>query len=258
MVLLVHGLGEFLEIWSFNIIALSEHFTVYAIDLPGHGLSEEPKQPYTASYSIKFIADFMKAMKIQYASLVGRSLGASICLNFALDFPDKVSKLVLVSCGGFNSKIPLTMRLAMLPLIDEVLSGPRVLINNTTVRFMMKRQFYKPQNIPEEWINTLVEYLRMPKRRATIRNIIRSAVATPINQSRMAFINKLSLLKTPTLFIHGVQDRVVPIDHARNNSSLIPRARLEAFEECGHNPQIDKAPEFNRVVVEFLGPNGIG
>ena len=98
-ILLVHGLGEFLEIWISNIAGLSQKFTVYAMDLPGHGLSEKTREDYTLGFSVNFIAKFMKAAGLHKVNLVGHSLGGAICVGFAMNFPDKVDNLVLVSTG---------------------------------------------------------------------------------------------------------------------------------------------------------------
>jgi len=105
-ILLIHGFGEFLEVWGYNISPLSEHFTVYALDLPGHGLSEEPRADYTLDYAARFVADFMKTLEIKRASLVGHSLGGLLCLKIAIDFPDRVDKLILVDSAGLSNRWP--------------------------------------------------------------------------------------------------------------------------------------------------------
>ena len=77
-ILLIHGLGEFLDVWWFNIEPLSKHCLVYAMDLPGHGLSDKPPINYTLPFATKFISDFMQALGIERAHLIGHSLGAAI------------------------------------------------------------------------------------------------------------------------------------------------------------------------------------
>lgn len=253
--LLVHGLGEFAEMWSSNISELGEHFTVYAVDLPGNGMSQETNQNYDFDFCVKFITDFMEALEIPSTCLAGRSLGASISLQLAIDFPDKVNNLVLVSMGGFTSKMPLSYRLTTLPLLGHILLGPTLLVGKTTVKFGMRRQFYNPETVPEEWITNAVKYLRMPKRNNTIRSFIKSITKVSDGQTKVSIIDKLRFLQIPALMIHGRQDKVIPIEHAHNNVGLLPNTRLEIFEQCAHNPQIEKAPQFNKMLLDFLKPN---
>ena len=57
---------------------------------------------------------------------------------------------------------------------------------------------------------------------------------------------------SPVVLIHGAQDRVIPVENARNACKLLPQARLEVFEKCGHVPHLEKATEFNEAVIAFL------
>ena len=256
-VLLIHGLGEFLETWAYNIDSLSKHFTVCAVDLPGHGHSEQSKGDYTIDYCVGFVVDFMEVMGIKHVSLVGRSMGGPICLMIGIDFPDKVNKIILVSSGGFDENVPLAYRLALLPVLGDIMLGPAVLVNSSTVRLAMRRQFYNSNSVPDEWIQVACEYLKLSNRNETIRNIIRSnASLTSKKPKEKAIVtDKISLLNTPTLIVHGMQDNLVSVEQARDAASIIPDAQLKLLAECGHNPQIEKAPEFNELVLSFLKTN---
>ena len=101
-VILLHGFGEFLESWAFNIDPLSEHYRVYALDLPGHGLSEKPAIDYSLPAAVKFIAAFMQAVGIGRASLIGHSIGGLIRLKTAISSPDRVDKIIPVDSVGLK------------------------------------------------------------------------------------------------------------------------------------------------------------
>jgi pimeloyl-ACP methyl ester carboxylesterase len=60
-------------------------------------------------------------------------------------------------------------------------------------------------------------------------------------------------MTVPTLIVHGLQDRVIPVDVAWTMVGLLPRADLHVFSECGHWTQIERAGTFNTVVGDFLG-----
>ena len=86
-VLLLHGFGEFLESWVFNIDPLSEHYRVYALDLPGHGLSETV-EPYTLDQISEVL---IKAIPESSFNVLGWSLGDSVALTMAYNFPQRVN-----------------------------------------------------------------------------------------------------------------------------------------------------------------------
>ena len=66
-------------------------------------------------------------------------------------------------------------------------------------------------------------------------------------------LDKLHLIKSPTLLIHGTRDKVIPVKYGRKAVELIPNARLKLIKKCGHCPHIEKAAEFNEAVIKFLG-----
>jgi len=253
-VLLIHGLGEFLEVWSRNIAPLGEYLSVYAVDLPGHGLSGKPLTSYTLDFASEFIVHFMQALGIEHASLVGHSLGAVVCLNLAINFREKVNRLVLVDAAGLSKKVPLSYRLTALPVLGHILLEPRLLVNKVTIRMglKMKRHFYNPDIVDEAWIDAAYRYLKGPKRNDAIVNIMRSSIKPGQMYPGASIVDKLHLVKVPTLVVHGAQDRVIPFRYAQLVCELIPDARCKVIDECGHCPQIEKAAQFNNLVAAFL------
>ena len=248
-VLLIHGFGEFLEVWHYNIAPLSEHFSVYAMDLPGHGLSGELSSNYTLDFSSEFIVHFMQAMGIKHASLVGHSLGGLLCLSVAINFPSKVDKLILVDSAGLNREAPLIYRLATLPVFGEIILKPTL---RTVVRAGMKKGFYDPNIITRDWIDLSYRYLRQPKLKHAILNLVRNNASIDGLHPELLVTDKLHLVTASTMLIHGEQDQVIPVEYARLACKLIPNVTCRIFEKCGHCPHIEKAGKFNEALIGFL------
>jgi len=249
-VLVIHGFGQFLEVWWSNIGPLSQHYQVYAMDLPGHGLSEKPAVDYTFSIVTEFIIDFMEALGIGHASLIGHSMGGSICLEGAINFPDKVDKIILVDSGSLSEKVPLLYRLCALPVLGDILVRPTT---KAGVRRGIKRAFYNPDLVTEDMVNLNYELLRKPGVKDTMLSILRSGGSISRSNPETIVTDKLHLVKVPTLLIHGAQDTVIPLEYAQNACRLIPGCELEIIDECGHCPHLEKASEFNKAVISFLG-----
>jgi len=247
VLLLFHGFAEFLETWFFNIDSLSQYYTVYAIDLPGHGLSQEPRVSYTLDFGTKFALSFMKALKIKRSTLIGHSVCGSLCLNLAIKFPDKVDRLILVGSTGLNKKeasflyrlVTLLGKFIIEPTKADVLAG-------------VKKAFYNPEVATEELVNKAYQYLIMSKTKDALLNIVRSNVDGKNIKPEVILDERLRLVSSPTLIIHGAQDRVIPVEYAYDACNLIPKARLKVLAECGHCPHIEKASEFNQAATAFL------
>jgi len=248
-VVLIHGFGEFVESWAFNIEPLSKHYQVYAVDLPGHGLSGKPKIDYSLPFAMQLATDFMQALGIDRASLIGHSMGGAICLSAAISFPEKIDKIVLVDSGGLSKELPVRYRLVTIPILGEVLVAPTI---KSGLKAGMKRAFYNPDLVNEEMVDIDYQYMKMPGTKRALLSIIRNSASLTGPYPEVIMTNKLHLVKTPALLIHGAQDKAIPVEHAQNACKLLPQARLEVFEKCGHVPHIEKAAEFNEAVIAFL------
>jgi 4,5:9,10-diseco-3-hydroxy-5,9,17-trioxoandrosta-1(10),2-diene-4-oate hydrolase len=110
-IVLLHGGGSSIEVWSYNIQALAQHHRVFAFDMVGSGLSDKPGVPYSLEYQLQFLNTFLDTFDIQHTSLIGNSMGGSIALKFALQSPERVRKLGLVSSFGLGREIDFSDRL---------------------------------------------------------------------------------------------------------------------------------------------------
>jgi pimeloyl-ACP methyl ester carboxylesterase len=117
-IILLHGGNSCIEIWSFNINQLAQYYRVYAFDMVGAGRSDKPVADYSLDYQVGFLQHFMDALNINRPTLMGNSMGGAIALKFAIQFPEQVNKLVLVSSFGLGREIDFFKRfLAIFPAI---------------------------------------------------------------------------------------------------------------------------------------------
>jgi len=101
-VILVHGGGNDWHEWISNIAFLSQFFQVYAVDLPGFGLSQMPDGPVSIRWSVEFLKSFMERLRISRAHVIGHSLGAMISIALAAQYPELINKLVIIDSGGLG------------------------------------------------------------------------------------------------------------------------------------------------------------
>ncbi len=124
-VLLAHGIGRYIEDWLPIFWPLTENHQVYALDLPGHGLSSKDKNiSYHIGNLAEVVSDFMDTLNIERAHLCGHSLGGAVVTWLTLASPEIVDKLVLISSGGYGRQVLSILRFASLPLIGEMFTRP--------------------------------------------------------------------------------------------------------------------------------------
>ena len=249
-ILLLHGFGEFLESWDLNIRPLSEHYQVCTMDLPGHGLSDKPDVAYNLFFFTKFITNFMQALGIEHASLIGHSMGGHISLSVAINFPEKVDKLVLETSGGLSNDVSLLRKACSIPVL--VGADTKESMGKVALEQRIKREFYNPDFVAKEIADMSYRFTQMPEAKRVTLSILHHAVTPDGLRPEVVMNDRLHLVESPTLLIHGAQDEIHPLELSQNACCLIPNARLKVIDECGHYPHIEKAAEFNEAVIAFL------
>jgi len=115
--ILLHGLGESSVVWFDNMAPLAASHTVYAVDLPGHGGTFKPLWDRPLEQSVQFMVDFMDALDISTASMLGNSVGGLLALATALRHPQRVDRLVLEGSAGLGREK------AWVPPVDDSAPG---------------------------------------------------------------------------------------------------------------------------------------
>jgi 4,5:9,10-diseco-3-hydroxy-5,9,17-trioxoandrosta-1(10),2-diene-4-oate hydrolase len=238
------------EDWAWNVASLAAHHCVYALDLVGSGQTDKPPSGYSLPALARFLHDFVVGQDIGAASLVGHSLGGAVALHFALQFPDKAEKLVLVSSAGLGREVDSVLRLSSLPLVGEWLTRPR---REGITRFLEK-SFHDPELVTGELIELCYRMASLPGAQQALLSTTRAVIGLRGQRSSVVgpLVDSLVRITTPVLVIWGRQDRTVPVDHAQVALEGLPQARLHILDRCGHFPQMEHPRVFNELVLEFL------
>ena len=250
VVILIHGLGASADIWRYNVEALAEQHRVYVPDVIGFGRSDKPGPSFSPFDYTRFLDDFLNILRIEGASLIGQSLGGAIALHYALQFPQKVRKLVLVDSAGLGKEVIWTLRLMSIPLVGELVSYP----SRKGVELFFKFAVRDPALVTKDFVDLYYNFFSRPGFQKFLLKIVRSIinVAGAREEVLAPLRNNLSKITQPTLIIWGERDRVLPLKHAYWGKEKLPNAELKIIEGCGHIPFFERPEEFNKLVLEFL------
>lgn len=241
-VVLLHGLGGDGSRWAPNIAPLARDFHVFALDQIGFGQSDKPLANYHTGMLAEFLADFLKAVNLPKASLVGNSMGAGVALYTAVHFPQVVDRIVLADGGGFRAA---GATAPVAPTADAL--RRRQLQNSVTreeTREFFKILFYDKRLVTDRMVD---EQLAMRLRSAfTITKMQEAGERGTLTESAVRSV------KAPTLILWGKYDELANPAGADRLEQAIPGSRKVIIDNCGHLPQLEKAEEFNHLVREFL------
>jgi pimeloyl-ACP methyl ester carboxylesterase len=249
-VILVHGLGGFIENWGNNIGPLAENHRVYALDLKGFGRADKTPVLRDLDELITFIGDFMNAMNIDKASLIGNSLGGGLALSFAIQFPQRVNKLVLVDNAGMGKEVISSFKIISLPLVGEILARPSL---KGTTR-LLKSIIFDASLVTDEVVKKAFIINTLPGAKRALLTTARAGIDIRGQRAKLTrqTLEGAAKIAVPTLIIWGRQDRIIPVAHAQIAVKTIPGSRLQIFDSCGHMPMWEKPDEFNKLVMDFL------
>jgi pimeloyl-ACP methyl ester carboxylesterase len=247
-ILLIHGYTASLYVWKTTAPMLAAAgFHVVAIDLLGFGYSEKPSWfDYAITSQARMVARFMNRVGIGQATIVGSSYGGAVAATLALDYPERVAKLVLVDAvSNDNLKNHPILKLAAIPGIGEALTP--FLIDSRAFQRHRMRGTLSPANhalITDERVEGILRPL-------TAADAHHSLLATSRAWSANRIRQDAHLINQPTLIIWGEDDKVIPVDDGFKLHDSILNSRLVVLKNCGHVPQEEKSDIFAELVTEF-------
>ncbi|MFX0043321.1 MAG: alpha/beta fold hydrolase [Candidatus Hodarchaeota archaeon] len=253
-VFLVHGFGSKKESWMAQFVPLAEHFEVIRYDCRGTGKSERPDQPYTMDLFVEDLNGLMDFLKIQTAYFIGFSLGGTILQNFALKYPDKVEKLVLISSiakipEGGGPEAYVKSRLEGLELLKR---DPEAAFWSSTILGFYYKFRKKMVNEPKKkfyglWsAEDLLNYFKTdPPTPQDIKNLAHAL------KTQNTF-NSLHEIKQKTLILAASHDRLVPKSIMLEIHERIPNSLFKVIDKAGHEYLKSKASEVNNIIINFL------
>ncbi|HEX6125967.1 MAG TPA: alpha/beta hydrolase [Pyrinomonadaceae bacterium] len=247
-IVLIHGYTASLYVWKTVAPMLAAAgFHVVALDLLGFGYSDKPKWfDYAISSQARLVARFMNRLGIGRASMVGSSYGGAVAATLALDYPERVEKLVLVdTVSNDNLKSHPIFKLAAIPGVGEAITP--FLIDSRRFQRRRMRGTLAPANhrlITDERIEGVLRPL-------TAADAHHSLLATSRAWDAGRIENDAHLIGQPTLIIWGEEDKVIPVEDGHKLHEVILNSRLVVFENCGHIPQEEKSDLFAELVTEF-------
>ena len=248
-IILIHGFISSTLIWSEVFLPLAAAgFRVIALDLPGYGYSEKPPDArYTIDSQAYAVVGLMNRLGIDEATIVGASYGGAVAATIALDYPERVSRLVLV--GAVINDVPmqsLMPRIGRLPLVGDIVT-PLFLGSRWVLRERMKKMYRRSGKTLDEHKFAARHHL------LATANTHRAMLRTMRRWHANRIANEAHLIRQPALILWGEADEHISLSDGMRMREAIPRSRLIVFRNSGHLPPVEQPENFVQVVTDFCG-----
>lgn len=234
VVLILPGWGTTINTYMSIINSISTYSTVYCLDMPGFGESEEPNASWNLDNYVEFVIQFLKNQNIKEVDLIGHSNGGRIIIKMMskenLNF--KVSKIILIGSAG---------------IVHEKTLNQKIRIK--TYKICKKIIEIKPIN---KAFPNLIDKIKNSFGSEDYRNaspIMKKNLVQLINEDVKQYLQKINV---PTLLIWGENDTATPISDGETMEKLIPDAGLIKVENCSHYVFLERTAYVNKIISVFL------
>lgn len=245
LVLALHGVGGHAEAYSRNFGPHGEHFWFVAIDMLGHGWTDQPAIDYQVKDYAEHVLAVLKALGRSSAMFTGESLGGWVATYLAVHHPEAVERLVLNTSGGWTAHPEVMARLKKLS--NEAASDPSWERIKARLEFLMCDK----SMVSDDLIETRRAIYAQPGFAATMARIM-CLQDMEIRRPNMITEEQYRSIKAPSLVVWTSHDPTATPEEGKQISEMIPGAQYVVMNECGHWPQFEDADEFNRLHIDFL------
>jgi len=241
-IVLLSGLMMSTKSWAPFVPALAKHNRLILLDFLDQGRSSRMTEGYDISLQVEVVKCVLDHLDIEKANIAGISYGASVSMQFALKYPQRVERLVLFNCVAYLS-----------PWLKEVGEGwaaarvsPAVYYHMTTP-FFYSMGFYN-KNL--DWIKSRKDFMIESYFSDTDNLNATARMADSTNSHDVR--ERLNEIKAKTLVVGGRDDILTPLSEQRLVSEGIPGASLVVLEDCGHATLYEKPECFQTLLIGFV------
>jgi pimeloyl-ACP methyl ester carboxylesterase len=243
---LIHGTGASLHTWQGWVDKLKQHYRIIRFDLPAFGLTgPHPQHDYKISTYVKFVHELLQKKGIEKCHIAGNSLGGNIAWRFALAYPDKVDKMILLDPSGVpllkKRKKIWVMQLARAPIINQVMryATPRAIFKKNLLAV-----YHDDTKVSPELVTRYQELML----RAGNRDAFIHRAKTPFEDRSAALKN----IQTNTLIMWGKDDQWIPVELAYVFKEKLPNNQLIVYPKVGHVPMEEIPTKTAKDALRFL------
>jgi proline-specific peptidase len=254
-IILIHGITAKKEDWICQFKSLSENFRIIRFDNRGAGASDRPNEPYTMELYAEDLKSLMNFLNVEKAHIIGNSLGGMIVQTFAIKYPEKTNKIVLINTLPYFISDPKGFDMYINGLISGYEASQKdpetAFFNGSTINFTRNFRKLMMENPKRKFYDlfSAEDLIRESKNRPATPQDIRNQGNTLKNYN---IVKKLNQIKKETLIICSAKDRQCPCNMSEKIHKEIQSSKLIVVQDAAHEVIKEKAPVINNYIKDFL------
>jgi len=252
-VILLHGGGpgaSGMSNFKNNLPVFAERFRTLVVDQPGYGKSDKPEVPGNYfTFAADALAALLDELGIGRVHLVGNSLGGGTAVRFALSYPGRAGRLVLMGPGGLSLNVFAPDPTEGVKRLAEFAAPPGP--SREKMAAFLRTLVFDQRLVTDEMIEERFAAACDPESLRAMASM-GASFFDPASYEQGLLWRDAHRLRNRVLLIWGREDRVNPVDGALVALKMIRRVQLHVFGGCGHWVQLEKFDEFNRLAIGFL------
>lgn len=250
VLVLLHTLRTQLDLFEKVVPELSKHFTVYALDYPGHGYSDIPQTRYDAAFFTETVEGFLDKLDLRDVTLAGVSIGGSVALIIAARRNPRVARVVAINpydyargrgmgrAGLFGAFVTYA---ALVPVIGETVMRLR---NSLIMDAVLRGGVADANNIPPALLKEMYLVGNRPEHYRGFLSLLRNA------ESWDTATKDYGRIQMPILLIWGDQDWARPVER-EHDRMLIAGVEMTTLAGGGHFLPLDRPRELTEAIIRF-------
>jgi len=244
-VLMLHGTGGHWETFAPTIGPLSKHFRCVVVDMIGNGFSAKPDYDYEINIYARQALGLLDALGVRRASIIGMSLGAWVAARLAIDEPERVRKLILMSPAGL---------VATASNMARIRAERTQAVENPTwesIKAIFDHLIADEANRLPDLIALRQAIYRLPETRKVIDHVL--ILQDPqVRERNLIPPDQWQRIAAPTLVVASGRDHGEYQSTARRVAGLIPNSEVLEMPEVRHWPHFEDPQLFNPAALRFL------
>jgi 3-oxoadipate enol-lactonase len=236
----LHPLSMNRYAWTHQVFAFARNHRVVVLDLRGHGLSDKPARGYAIREMALDVRAVLDHAEVEIAVLVGNSAGAMVAVQMALDAPERVGGMVLVSCA---THLAPWVPAAVLEAYDARFEAAFDFMTQGATSTETKRE--RP-----EVAAFLADVYRAKGNFS--REVFLSCIQDAGGVFRWNVTDRLEHIRHPALVVAGQEDQTMPLDAVRGLAQRLPHGTFKVIRDVGHYYPLEHPGDFNDDLREFL------
>ena len=254
--ILIHGgLSHSCE-WFSILNALSNRFHLYVVDRPGHGLTD-PIDYTGIDYrqsAVEFLASFMESIGLRQAYIMGNSMGGFFGICFALAYPGRVKKLLLIGApAGLNRWIPPMLRLLGIKGINKLLMNTVAKPSISGLKIIHEQILVADMNkLPQIYFENGYYHMLLPGVAKSQRTMLENVLSFSGWKEKIYLGEQLHKLTIPVHFIWGEKDAFESPETGISKAKNIKNHSFEKVSDAGHCPWLDQPEKCAALIINML------